>query len=48
MTKRFDDKVKMRIAKEQSFEYVEFWEYDIHDNWNSVSKNWSGKWKLLV
>lgn len=38
MMKRLDDKAKMRIAKEQSFEYVEFWEYDIHNNWDSVSK----------
>ena len=38
MMKRLDDKAKMRIAKEQSFEYVEFWEYDIHNNWDIVSK----------
>jgi G:T-mismatch repair DNA endonuclease (very short patch repair protein) len=38
MMKRLDDKAKMRIAKEQSFEYIEFWEYDIHNNWDIVSK----------
>ena len=36
--KRLDDKVKARIAREQNFEYVEFWEYDIQHNWDIVSK----------
>jgi hypothetical protein len=36
--KMLDDKVKTRIVKEQGLEYIEFWEYDINNNWDSVSK----------
>ena len=31
--KRLDDSIKKRIAKENGYEYFEFWEYDIHNNW---------------
>jgi len=31
--KKLDDQVKKRIAKENGYEYFEFWEYDVHNNW---------------
>lgn len=33
--KRLDDDVKKRIAKDHGYEYFEFWEHDIHNNWAS-------------
>jgi len=33
--KKLDDVVKKRIAKEKGYEYFEFWEYDIHNNWST-------------
>lgn len=33
--KKLDDLIKKRIAKEQGYEYFEFWEYDIHNNWST-------------
>jgi len=35
--KRLDDSIKKRIAKENGYEYFEFWEYDIHNNWAACS-----------
>jgi len=34
--KRLDDKIKQRIACEQGYVYVELWEYDINNNWDTV------------
>ena len=31
--KRLDDSIKKRIANDNGYEYFEFWEYDIHNNW---------------
>lgn len=33
--KKLDDAVKKRIANDQGYEYFDFWEYDIHNNWDS-------------
>lgn len=35
--KKLDDVIKKRIAKENGYEYFEFWEYDIHNNWASCA-----------
>ena len=33
--KRLDDSIKKRIANDNGYEYFEFWEYDIHNNWST-------------
>ena len=34
--KQLDDKTKRRIAQENGYKYFEFWEHDIHKNWDDV------------
>lgn len=36
--KRQDDKIKAKIANDAGYSYYEFWEHDIHNNWDVVKE----------